>query len=84
MSAPPFNCRQTLTCVAFTDEGPASDSDASSVISLDPEDPMREYILAQRKEEKALKKSKKSKKKSKKSKTEKTSKKRRRDDDDRR
>ncbi|OJA07986.1 hypothetical protein AZE42_01081 [Rhizopogon vesiculosus] len=62
------------------DEGPASDSDASSVISLDPEDPMREYILAQRKEEKALKKSKKS-KKPKKSKTEKTSKKRHRVDD---
>ncbi|KAG2110743.1 hypothetical protein BD769DRAFT_1674540 [Suillus cothurnatus] len=44
------------------DEGQASDSDASSVISIDPEDPMRDYILAQRKEEKALKKSKKSKK----------------------
>jgi len=66
--------------VMVTDEGPALDSDASSVISLDPEDPMREYILAQRKEEKALKKSKKA-KKSKKSKSEKTSKKRHRDDD---
>ncbi|KAG1815734.1 uncharacterized protein BJ212DRAFT_1462494 [Suillus subaureus] len=43
------------------DGGQASDSDASSVISIDPEDPMRDYILAQRKEEKALKKSKKSK-----------------------
>ncbi|KAH7887452.1 hypothetical protein F5I97DRAFT_829792 [Phlebopus sp. FC_14] len=44
------------------DEAPASDSDASSVFSIDPEDPMREYLLAQRKEMKALKKSKKSKK----------------------
>ncbi|KAG1755358.1 hypothetical protein EDB19DRAFT_1584417, partial [Suillus lakei] len=44
------------------DGGQAPDSDASSVISIDPEDPMRDYILAQRKEEKALKKSKKSKK----------------------
>ncbi|KIK96420.1 hypothetical protein PAXRUDRAFT_10846 [Paxillus rubicundulus Ve08.2h10] len=44
------------------DEAPASDSDASSVFSIDPEDPMRDYLLAQRKEKKALKKSKKSKK----------------------
>ncbi|KAG1868182.1 hypothetical protein C8R48DRAFT_702721 [Suillus tomentosus] len=61
------------------DGGQASDSDASSVISIDPEDPMRDYILAQRKEEKALKKS----KKFKKSKKSKTSKKRRGDDDKR-
>ncbi|KAG6378973.1 hypothetical protein JVT61DRAFT_13261 [Boletus reticuloceps] len=44
------------------DEAPASDSDASSTFSIDPEDPMRDYLLAQRREMKALKKSKKSKK----------------------
>ncbi|KAH0840174.1 hypothetical protein J3R83DRAFT_1158 [Lanmaoa asiatica] len=44
------------------DEAPASDSDASSTFSIDPEDPMRDYLLAQRKEMKALKKPKKSKK----------------------
>jgi len=43
-------------------EAPASDSDASSTFSIDPEDPMKDYLLAQRKEMKALKKSKKSKK----------------------
>jgi RNA-binding motif X-linked protein 2 len=63
--------------VALIDGGQASDSDASSVVSIDPEDPMRDYILAQRKEDKALKKS----KKAKKSKKSKTSKKRRIDDD---
>ncbi|KAG6832345.1 hypothetical protein H0H87_001809 [Tephrocybe sp. NHM501043] len=42
-----------------------SDSDASSSPPIDPEDPMRDYLLAQRKEEKALKKLKKSKSKSK-------------------
>ncbi|KAF8558717.1 hypothetical protein OG21DRAFT_1481050 [Imleria badia] len=42
------------------DEAPPSDSDASSTFSIDPEDPMRDYLLAQRKEMKALKKSKKS------------------------
>ncbi|KAH7931170.1 hypothetical protein BV22DRAFT_1190479 [Leucogyrophana mollusca] len=36
----------------------ASDSDASSAPSIDPEDPMRDYLLAQRKEAKALKKAK--------------------------
>ncbi|KAI9574415.1 hypothetical protein HD554DRAFT_2165910 [Boletus coccyginus] len=44
------------------EEAPASDSDASSTFSIDPEDPMRDYLLAQRKEMKALKKTKKSKK----------------------
>ncbi|TCD67513.1 hypothetical protein EIP91_012318 [Steccherinum ochraceum] len=39
----------------------ASDSSASSGPDIDPEDPMRDYLLAQRKEQKALKKSKKSK-----------------------
>ncbi|KAG6891317.1 hypothetical protein C0992_009198 [Termitomyces sp. T32_za158] len=42
-----------------------SDSDVSSSPSIDPEDPMRDYLLAQRKEKKALKKSKKEKSKSK-------------------
>ncbi|KIJ69869.1 hypothetical protein HYDPIDRAFT_23031 [Hydnomerulius pinastri MD-312] len=42
------------------DDGAASDSDASSVFSINSEDPMREYLLAQRKEMKALKKSKQS------------------------
>ncbi|KAG6867878.1 hypothetical protein C0993_009920 [Termitomyces sp. T159_Od127] len=42
-----------------------SDSDASSSPPIDPEDPMRDYLLAQRKEKKALKKSKKDKSKSK-------------------
>ncbi|KAF9238824.1 hypothetical protein BU15DRAFT_75044 [Melanogaster broomeanus] len=44
------------------DKAPASDSDASSAFSIDPEDPMRDYLLAQRREMKALKKSKKPKK----------------------
>ncbi|KAJ7688694.1 hypothetical protein B0H17DRAFT_1012483 [Mycena rosella] len=46
------------------DDGAAdSDSSASSAASIDPEDPMREYLLAQRREAKALKKTKKSKRK---------------------
>ncbi|KAG8218904.1 hypothetical protein J3R82DRAFT_4585 [Butyriboletus roseoflavus] len=43
-------------------EAPPSDSEASSTFSIDPEDPMRDYLLAQRKEMKALKKSKRAKK----------------------
>jgi RNA-binding motif protein, X-linked 2 len=42
-----------------------SDSSASTGASIDPEDPMRDYLIAQRKEEKALKKTKKSKGKTK-------------------
>lgn len=41
---------------------PETDSDASSVFSIDPEDPMRDYLIEKRKEMKALEKSKKSKK----------------------
>ncbi|TFK72021.1 hypothetical protein BDN72DRAFT_763991, partial [Pluteus cervinus] len=47
------------------DDGNASDSSDSSAPSIDPEDPMRDYLLAKRKEEKALKKAKKAKSKSK-------------------
>ncbi|KNZ76451.1 RNA-binding motif protein, X-linked 2, partial [Termitomyces sp. J132] len=47
------------------DNASESDSDASSFPPIDPEDPMRDYLLAQRKEKKALKKSKKNKSKSK-------------------
>ncbi|KAG6902472.1 hypothetical protein C0995_016334 [Termitomyces sp. Mi166 len=47
------------------DDASGSDSDASSSPPIDPEDPMRDYLLAQRKEQKALKKSKKDKLKSK-------------------
>ncbi|KAJ7248457.1 hypothetical protein C8J57DRAFT_1437961 [Mycena rebaudengoi] len=43
----------------------ASDSSASSGASIDPEDPMRDYLLAQRREAKALKKAKKGSSKSK-------------------
>lgn len=43
------------------DDDAASDSSASSGPAIDPEDPMAEYLIAQRREEKALKKSKKSK-----------------------
>lgn len=41
-----------------TDDGADSDSSASSGPAIDPEDPMAEFLLAQRKEQKALKKSK--------------------------
>ncbi|EIW76230.1 hypothetical protein CONPUDRAFT_111036 [Coniophora puteana RWD-64-598 SS2] len=37
------------------EDGPASDSDASSTHSIDPEDPMRDFLIAQRREEKAKK-----------------------------
>ncbi|PPQ67570.1 hypothetical protein CVT25_012064 [Psilocybe cyanescens] len=43
------------------DAGADSDSSASTGASIDPEDPMRDYLIAQRKEKKALKKEKKSK-----------------------
>lgn len=41
------------------DDGAESDSSASSAPSIDPEDPMYDYLIAKRKEEKALKKAKK-------------------------
>ncbi|KAF5387675.1 hypothetical protein D9615_000721 [Tricholomella constricta] len=46
-------------------EDPDTDSSASSSPPIDPEDPMRDYLLSKRKEEKALKKLKKSKSKGK-------------------
>ncbi|KAJ7893441.1 hypothetical protein B0H14DRAFT_891447 [Mycena olivaceomarginata] len=42
------------------DDDAASDSSASTGGSIDPEDPMRDYLIAQRREAKALKKTKKS------------------------
>lgn len=47
------------------DDDVASDSSDSSSPPIDPEDPMRDYLISKRKEEKALKKIKKSKSKSK-------------------
>jgi RNA-binding motif X-linked protein 2 len=46
----------------IVDEGGDSDNSSSSEISIDPEDPMYEYLVAKRKEEKAVSNSKKSKK----------------------
>jgi RNA-binding motif protein, X-linked 2 len=61
-----------LMCVLFlsranckADDGAEFDSSVSSGPPIDPEDPMAEYLIAQRKEEKAFKKSKKSKSKAK-------------------
>ena len=45
----------------IVDDGAESDSSVSSGPAIDPEDPMAEYLISKRKEEKALKKSKKSK-----------------------
>ncbi|KAL4076274.1 hypothetical protein J3A83DRAFT_2165801 [Scleroderma citrinum] len=45
----------------IVDETPETDSEVSSVFSIDPEDPMRDYLIEKRKEMKAMKKSKKSK-----------------------
>ncbi|KAJ7695727.1 hypothetical protein B0H17DRAFT_1008319 [Mycena rosella] len=45
------------------DDAADSDSSASSGAAIDPEDPMREYLLAQRREAKTLKKAKKAKRK---------------------
>ncbi|KAK7033610.1 hypothetical protein VNI00_012847 [Paramarasmius palmivorus] len=57
-----FNARPEMVI----DEGEASDdSSASSGPEIDPEDPMRDYLLEKRREEKAKKKSKKSKSKGK-------------------
>ncbi|KDR84113.1 hypothetical protein GALMADRAFT_219979 [Galerina marginata CBS 339.88] len=52
-----FNAKPQL----IDDDAANSDSSASSGASIDPEDPMRDYLIAQRKEKKALKKAKKSK-----------------------
>ncbi|KII94642.1 hypothetical protein PLICRDRAFT_86135 [Plicaturopsis crispa FD-325 SS-3] len=52
-----FNARPQM----IQDDDAASGSSASSGPAIDPEDPMAEYLIAQRREEKALKKSKKSK-----------------------
>ncbi|TFK55375.1 hypothetical protein OE88DRAFT_1709883 [Heliocybe sulcata] len=50
---------------SVTDDDAASDSSVSSGPPIDPEDPMYEYLVSQRKEEKALKKAKKHKSKGK-------------------
>jgi RNA-binding motif protein, X-linked 2 len=47
--------------IRSTDDGAESDSSVSSGPPIDPEDPMAEYLMSKRKEEKALKKSKRSK-----------------------
>ncbi|KAF8961108.1 hypothetical protein BDZ97DRAFT_1905645 [Flammula alnicola] len=52
-----FNAKPQM----IEDGGAESDSSASTGASIDPEDPMRDYLIAQRREEKALKKAKKSK-----------------------
>jgi len=55
----------TKICV-IDDEGAASDSSGPDIAAdIDPEDPMRDYIIAQRREERASKKSKKRKSKGK-------------------
>ncbi|KAI6024471.1 hypothetical protein EDC04DRAFT_2899982 [Pisolithus marmoratus] len=46
----------------IVDDAPETHSDASSAFSIDPEDPMRDYLIEKHKEMKALEKSKKSKK----------------------
>lgn len=50
-----------LSITVLSDDDAASDSSLSSGPSIDPEDPMRDYLISQRKEQKALKKTKKSK-----------------------
>lgn len=51
-----------IHCItAFLDDAAESDSSASTGASIDPEDPMRDYLIEQRREAKALKKIKKSK-----------------------
>ncbi|KAK1224508.1 RNA-binding protein Cwf29 [Marasmius sp. AFHP31] len=56
-----FNARPEMV----QDDNPDSESSDSSGPEIDPEDPMRDYLLQKRREEKALKKSKKSKSKGK-------------------
>jgi RNA-binding motif X-linked protein 2 len=51
-----------IHCITeFLDDGAESDSSALTGASIDPEDPMRDYLIEQRREAKALKKNKKSK-----------------------
>ncbi|KAF7294168.1 RRM domain-containing protein [Mycena chlorophos] len=57
-----FNAKPELI---YDDAGAESDSSASTGASIDPEDPMRDFLIAQRREEKALGKKSKSKSKSK-------------------
>ncbi|KAL0574205.1 RNA-binding protein Cwf29 [Marasmius crinis-equi] len=56
-----FNARPEM----IQDNDPGSDSSESSGPEIDPEDPMRDYLIQKRREEKALKKAKKSKSKGK-------------------
>ncbi|KDQ64192.1 hypothetical protein JAAARDRAFT_27819 [Jaapia argillacea MUCL 33604] len=51
--------------VVLVDDDPGDNSSASSGPEIDPDDPMRDYLIAQRKEQKALRKTKKSKSKGK-------------------
>jgi len=51
-----FNAKPQM----IDDDAADSDSSASSGATIDPEDPMRDYLIAQRKEKKALKKARKS------------------------
>ncbi|KAF7332667.1 RRM domain-containing protein [Mycena kentingensis (nom. inval.)] len=60
-----FNAKPEM--IMDDDDGAASDSSASTGASIDPEDPMRDFLIAQRREAKAKAKSKSSKSKSKKS-----------------
>lgn len=60
----PVSKALNLTVLSLDDDA-ESDSSATSVGSIDPEDPMRDYLISKRKEEKALKKTKKSKSKGK-------------------
>ena len=57
--------RVALISLFADDEGHESDSSGTSAASIDPEDPMRDYLLAQRKEAKAKRKEKKNKSKGK-------------------
>lgn len=52
-----------IVCLPSTDEAEVSESSDDSGPEIDPEDPMRDYLIAKRKEEKAAKKGKKSKSK---------------------
>lgn len=58
-------CTVLIGILGHADDGAESDSSESSGPAIDPEDPMAEYLISKRKEEKAHKKSKKSKAKTK-------------------
>ena len=51
----------THSITAFLDDAAESDSSAATGASIDPEDPMRDYLIEQRRKAKTLKKTKKSK-----------------------